>query len=67
MVGPPELRYAVNGEWRIAYQVLGDGPDLMYLPGWVGNVEGNWLAPDHARFIEGLASIARTTVVVGSS
>jgi class 3 adenylate cyclase len=63
MVGPPELRYAMNGEWRIAYQVLGDGPDLLYLPGWVSNVEGNWLAPDHARFLEGLASIARTIVV----
>jgi class 3 adenylate cyclase len=63
VVGPPELRYAMNGIWRIAYQVLGNGPDLMYLPGWVSNVEGNWLAPDHARFLEELASFARTTVV----
>ena len=63
MVGPPELRYATNGPWRLAYQVLGDGPDLMYLPGWVSNVEGNWLAPDHARFMERLASFARTIVV----
>jgi class 3 adenylate cyclase/alpha-beta hydrolase superfamily lysophospholipase len=63
VVGPPELRYAMNGEWRIAYQVLGNGPDLLYLPGWVSNVEANWLAPDHARFIEGLASFARTIVV----
>jgi class 3 adenylate cyclase len=43
--------------------VLGHGPDLIYLPGWVSNVEGNWLAPDHARFIERLASFARTIVV----
>ncbi|HET9672653.1 MAG TPA: adenylate/guanylate cyclase domain-containing protein [Actinomycetota bacterium] len=63
MVDPPELRYAMNGPWRLAYHVLGDGPDLMYLPGWVSNVEGNWLAPDHARFLEGLASFARTIVV----
>jgi class 3 adenylate cyclase len=63
VVGPPELRYAMNGPWRLAYQVLGDGPDLMYIPGWVNNVEANWLAPDHARFIEGLASFARTVVV----
>jgi class 3 adenylate cyclase len=63
MVGPPELRYAMNGPWRLAYQVLGEGPDLMYIPGWVNNVEANWLAPDHARFIEGLASFARTIVV----
>jgi class 3 adenylate cyclase len=63
VVGPPELRYAMNGPWRLAYQVLGDGPDLIYIPGWVNNVEANWLAPDHARFIEGLASFARTVVV----
>ena len=63
MVGPPALRYAKNGPWSLAYQVLGDGPDLIYLPGWVSNVEGNWLVPDHARFIERLASFARTIVV----
>ncbi len=63
MIGTPELRYAMNGPWRLAYQELGDGPDLIYLPGWLSNVEGNWLAPDHARFIEGLASFARTIVV----
>ena len=63
MVGPPELRYATNGEWRLAYQVLGDGPDLIYLPGWISNVEGNWLVPDHARFLEKLASFARTIVM----
>ena len=63
MVGPPELRYAMNGPWRLAYQVLGDGPDLLYLPGWVSNVEGNWLMSDHARFLEELGSFARTIVV----
>jgi class 3 adenylate cyclase len=52
----------MNGEWRLAYEVLGDGPDLMYLPGWVSNVEANWLTPDHARFIQGLASFSRTIV-----
>ena len=63
MVGPPELRYAHNDGFALAYQVLGDGPDLIYLPGWVSNVEGNWLAPDHARFLERLSSFSRTIVV----
>jgi pimeloyl-ACP methyl ester carboxylesterase len=63
VVGAPQIRYANNGPWQLAYQVLGDGPDLLYLPGWVSNVEGNWLAPDHARFLERLASLARTIVV----
>ncbi len=63
MVGPPELRYAHNDGFALAYQVLGDGPDLIYLPGWVSNVEGNWLAPDHARFLERLSTFSRTIVV----
>jgi class 3 adenylate cyclase len=63
MVGPPELRYAHNDGFALAYQVLGDGPDLIYLPGWVSNIEGNWLAPDHARFLERLSSFSRTIVV----
>jgi class 3 adenylate cyclase len=59
----PETRYAYNGEFAIAYQVLGEGPDLIYLPGWVSNVEANWLAPDHGRFINRLASFTRLIVV----
>jgi len=61
---PPDTRYAYNGDFGLAYQVLGDGPtDLLYLPGWVSNVEANWLAPDHARFIERLASFSRVIVM----
>ena len=64
MTVPPDTRFAYNGHFGLAYQVLGDGPtDLMYLPGWVGNVEANWLAPDHARFLERLASFSRLIVM----
>jgi class 3 adenylate cyclase len=64
MTTPPETRYAYNGDFALAYQVLGDGPtDLLYLPGWVGNVEANWLAPDNARFLERLASFSRLIVM----
>lgn len=63
MSSPPETRYAYNGDFALAYQVLGEGPDLIYLPGWVMNVEANWLAPDHARFLGRLASFSRLIVM----
>lgn len=56
----PETRYARSGEVNIAYQVVGDGPfDLVYVPGWVSNVEMMWEDPSHARFLERLASFSR--------
>ncbi|MDX1885924.1 adenylate/guanylate cyclase domain-containing protein [Mycolicibacterium sp. 120270] len=34
------VHYAVNGEFRLAYRVLGDGePTLVWIPGWVSNVD----------------------------
>ena len=57
---PPETRYAKSGDLNIAYQVVGDGPfDLVYVPGWVSNVELLWERPKPARFLERLASFSR--------
>ena len=57
---PPETRYAKSGDLNIAYQVVGDGPfDLVYVPGWVSNVELLWEKPKPARFLERLASFSR--------
>ena len=57
---PPETRYAKSGDLNIAYQVVGDGPfDLVYVPGWVSNVELQWEKPKPARFLERLASFSR--------
>jgi pimeloyl-ACP methyl ester carboxylesterase len=59
-VGPPETRYAKSGDVNIAYQVIGEGPrDLVYVPGWVSSVEGNWDEPSYAGFLERLASFSR--------
>jgi pimeloyl-ACP methyl ester carboxylesterase len=56
----PETRYALSGELRIAYQVIGDGPiDLVHVPGWVSNVEYGWEEPSLARFYRGLAAFSR--------
>jgi class 3 adenylate cyclase len=53
-------RYARNGDARIAYQVIGDGPfDLIVVPGFVSNVEYLWEIPGVAAVIERFASYAR--------
>ena len=57
---PPETRYARSGDVNIAYQVVGDGPrDLVYVPGWISNVELNWDEPSHAHVLERLARFSR--------
>ncbi len=56
----PETRYAKSGDLHIAYQVVGEGPfDLVYVPGWVSNVEVAWEEPRVARFLERLAAFSR--------
>jgi pimeloyl-ACP methyl ester carboxylesterase len=56
----PETQYARSGDVNIAYQVVGEGPlDLVYVPGWVSNVELIWDEPAMAHFLERLASFSR--------
>ena len=53
----PRTRYARSGDVNIAYQVVGDAPrDLVYVPGWISNVERAWDEPTYARFLTRLAS-----------
>jgi class 3 adenylate cyclase len=44
---------------NIAYQVVGSGPDLVYVPGWVSHVELAWELPDLAAGFERLAAFSR--------
>ncbi len=56
----PETRYAKSGDLNIAYQVLGEGPfDLIYVPGWISNVELMWEEPAHAHVLERLLRFSR--------
>lgn len=55
----PKTRYARSGEDQIAYQLLGDGPDLVFLCGWISHVEMAWEVPPLARFLRRLASFSR--------
>ncbi len=59
----PETRYARSGDYHIAYQVVGDGPvDLVYVPGWVSQLDLYWEEPSIARFFGRLASSCRLIV-----
>jgi class 3 adenylate cyclase len=56
----PVTRYARSGDASIAYQVAGDGAiDVLFLPGWISQVEQLWESPALARYLERLSSFGR--------
>jgi len=56
----PETHYARSGEVSIAYQVTGAGPvDLVWVPGFVSNVELAWQQPTLAAFFNELGTFSR--------
>lgn len=58
-----EIGYAWNGEVALAYKVLeGPAPSLLYLQGYLSNVELNADHPPFARFLRELARLARVVV-----
>ncbi len=60
---PPETKYARSGAYNIAYQVVGEGPfDLVFVPGWVSNIELRWEEPGRAHFLQRLGSFSRLIV-----
>ena len=62
VTAPPETRYATSGELQIAYQAFGQGPDLLWVPGWVSQLDLYWEEPALARFLRRLASFSRVIV-----
>jgi class 3 adenylate cyclase len=56
----PTTRYTHSDGASIAYQVAGDGPlDLLFLTGWLTQLEQLWEAPANRRFLERLTTFAR--------
>jgi class 3 adenylate cyclase len=56
----PVTRYARSGEASIAYHVVGNGPlDMLFLPGWLSQIEQLWESPPNRRFLERLAAFTR--------
>jgi pimeloyl-ACP methyl ester carboxylesterase len=57
---PPETRYARSGDVHIAYQVFGNGPiDLVWVPGFVSNLELERDYSEQQRFVARIASFCR--------
>src|SRR5918995_1408134 len=55
-----EIRYADSEGVQIAYEVFGSGPrDLVFVHGWVTNLELLWEHPRVARSLERLGSFCR--------
>ncbi len=56
----PTTRYAKNGDIRIAYQVVGHGPiDLVFVPGFISNLEVHWEDAGYSRLMRRLSSFSR--------
>jgi pimeloyl-ACP methyl ester carboxylesterase len=56
----PTTRYAKSGSVHVAYQVFGSGDvDLVFVPGFVSNIEVYWEEPHFARWLRRLAGFAR--------
>jgi class 3 adenylate cyclase/pimeloyl-ACP methyl ester carboxylesterase len=59
-VSSPEVRYAPSGDLSIAYLVHGDGPmDIVYVPGFISNLDLIWELPFYRHIIERLGSFGR--------
>ncbi|MGH2865697.1 MAG: adenylate/guanylate cyclase domain-containing protein [Solirubrobacteraceae bacterium] len=56
----PNTRYARSDGASIAYQVAGEGTlDILFLTGWLTQLEQLWEAPANRRFLERLARFGR--------
>jgi len=59
-VARPKTQYAKSDDVSIAFQVSGNGPiDLVYVPGWLTNIEYEWENPRYAHFFDLLGSFCR--------
>jgi class 3 adenylate cyclase len=59
----PAVEYARNGAVSIAFQVFGDGPSLLVIPGWASHLERNWDLPGFADLLGRLSEFARVVIV----
>lgn len=54
------VRYVSNGGIHIAYQIVGDGPvDLLFIHGFISNLEIAWEDAEYADFFEQLGKVSR--------
>jgi pimeloyl-ACP methyl ester carboxylesterase len=58
----PVTRYAKSGDVHVAYQVFGEGPDLVVAPGFVSHIENYWDEPHFARSLSKLSNFCRVVL-----
>ncbi|MER3376179.1 MAG: alpha/beta fold hydrolase [Allomuricauda sp.] len=59
----PATQYTKSGRINIAYQVFGSGSvDMVYIPGWVSNIDLMWACPELVHFLQELGKIARVVL-----
>ena len=59
----PEICYAKSGDVHIAYQVFGAGSqDLVYIPGFISNIETYWEWPEFAGWLHQIGTRARVII-----
>ncbi|HKM64591.1 MAG TPA: LuxR family transcriptional regulator, partial [Acidisphaera sp.] len=59
----PDTRYARSGDVHIAYQVVGDGPiDVVFVQGFISNLETQWEEPGLTHLFNRLASFSRLII-----
>ncbi len=58
----PTTRYAKSGDVHVAYQVFGEGPDLVMAPGFVSHIDNYWDEPGFARWLQGLGRFCRVVL-----
>ena len=59
----PPTHFLEHDGVNIAWQVFGDGPaEILFIPGWVSNVDHFWQFPEPRAFFSELASFARIAV-----
>ncbi len=58
-----KTKYTKSGDFNIAYQVIGEGSiDILYIPGWVSNIDMMWAEPRLAAFLTRLSLFARLII-----
>jgi class 3 adenylate cyclase len=59
-VQAPEIQYTQSGDVSIAYAISGEGPiDIVFVHGYMSNLEVEWEDPGHVAFFTSLAAAAR--------
>jgi class 3 adenylate cyclase len=59
MVNVPETSYARVGDAHVAYQVVGVGPDLLFVPSAMTPIDMLWEEPEVAGYLRRMASFSR--------